>query len=437
MKTNTPTQLRIDEWGRERRSRSGRQRLLAAAGVVLTGAAAWALWVSGALSDSLAPTPSTRVDAAAGPQAWALAGRDTAHAAALPVHDGYEGREAWRAPLPGTVRAGVAVSGGHVFLGMDDNRFVAFDAADGAVLWERGLGLQTRAAPAVTRESVYVAARDGELLALDRRDGSATWRFQADSALLAAPVVHGGAVYVGAWSGALYALDAQSGELLWTLQAPGSIATASAIHDELMALPVGDRTVLIVDLTTGRVRLDFNAGQTVAASPAFADGLAVVGTAKGRLIAVDPEAIEYPLEEGARFWRRQFFLWGLQSEPPTQKGLVWERRPSRGSALSPPAALDGAVYTASRDGRLHAYAVSDGALLWEYDTGAWADSSPAIAGDFVYVGNDAGEVHVVDRRSGAAVDIIRVGGSVSGQIVATEGALYVTTNDPPAIVAVR
>ena len=399
MKTNTPAQLRVDEWGRERRSPRGR-RLLAATGVVLAGLAALAWWASGALFTSPPPSPSTRVDAESGPEAWALAGRDAAHAASLPVHGGYEGREAWRVELPGPVRAGIAVAGAEVFLGTNDDRFVAFDAADGAVLWERRLGLQTRAAPAVTRDAVYVAERDGELLALDRRDGSEKWRFEADSAFVAAPVVYEGAVYVGAWSGALYALDARDGAVLWTLQAPGSIATAPAIHDGLMALPTGDRTVLIVDLETGRVRLDFDAGQTVTASPAFADGLALVATAKGRLIAIDPEAVEYLLEEGARFWRRQFFLWGLQGEPPTQKGLVWERRPSRGSALSPPAALDGAVYTASRDGRLYAYAVSDGALLWEYDTGAWAGSSPAVAGDFVYVGNDAGEIHVVDRRSG-------------------------------------
>ncbi len=437
MENESTTPLRIDEWGRDRRNRRRRRRvLIVASAIVLAGLAAWAVWTSGAFSTD-PPPPSTQVDAESGPEAWALAGRDAAHAAALPLHGGYEGREAWRAYLPGPVRAGIAVSGGQVFLGTDDNRFVAFDAADGAVLWERRLGLQTRAAPAVAGEAVYVAARNGELLALDRRDGAVLWRFEGDSAFLAAPVVYEGAVYVGAWSGTLYALDAHDGAVLWTLRAPGSIATAPAIHDGLMALPAGDRTVLIVDLATGRVRLDFDAGQTVVESPAFAEGLVLVSTAKGRFVAVDPEAVEYLLEQGARFWRRQFFLWGLQSEPPAQKGLVWERRPSRGSALSPPAALDGAVYTASRDGRLHSYAVSDGSPLWEYDTGAWAASSPAVAGDFVYVGNDAGEIHVVDRRSGKAAGVIRVGGSVSGQVVVTQDALYVTTNDPPALVAVR
>ncbi len=411
------------------------QRLLAAGALAAIGLLAW--WAAGALFTGTVPAPSTRVNAETGADAWALAGRDAAHTAALPIHDGYAGREAWRVRLQAPVRGGLAVAGGQVFLGTDDGKFVAFDAADGATLWERLLTLPTTAAPAVTPGVVYVASRSGELLALDRSDGGELWRFDVGSPLAAAPIAHDGAVYAGSWDGELFALDAADGRVLWTLQAEGGIVTPPAIAGELMALASGDRTVSVIDLATGRTRLNFDAGQTLTVGPVFAGGMALVSTAKGRLIAVDPEAVEYLLERGARFWRRQLFLWGLQSQPPAPKGLAWERRPSRNSALSPGAVSSGAVYVASRDGRLHAFAASDGAPLWEYDTEAQIQSSPAVAGDFVYVGNDAGEVYAVDRHSGEASNVFVVGGAVRGQLAATESVLYVTTSSPPALIALR
>ncbi len=435
MTQNASAQRGGREWGRPRQLRRLRRRMLAAAGVVAAGLIVW--WASGALFAGSVPEPSTRVSAEVSARDWALAGRDPAHAAALPLHGGYEGREAWRVELSAFVSAGVAVSGGRVFAGAGDGRLLVLDAASGDMLWEYALPLAAGGAPAVTPDAVYVASRSGNLLALDRRDGSELWSFEGDSALGPAPIAYDGVLYAGAWSGKIYALDALNGELLWEFQADGNIVAPPAFSEGLMAIAVDDRTLSIVDIATGRARLHFDAGQTLKTSPVFADGLVLVGTAKGRLIAVDPEAVEYPLERGARFWRRQFFLWGLQSEPPAQKGLAWERRPSRNSALSASAVAGGSAYAASRDGRLHAFAVGDGEPLWEYDTGSQARSAPAVAGDFVYIGNDAGEVHVVDRRSGAGARTVSARGAVVGQIVATEQALFVTTDEPPALLALK
>ena len=55
----------------------------------------------------------------------------------------------------------------------------------------------------------------------------------------------------------------------------------------------------------------------------------------------------------------------------------------------------------------------------------------------MYIGTDAGEVHVVDRTTGKANQVIPVGAGLSGQIVATETGLYVTSKEPAALVALR
>ena len=64
-------------------------------------------------------------------------------------------------------------------------------------------------------------------------------------------------------------------------------------------------------------------------------------------------------------------------------------------------------------------------------------SAPAAAGGYVYLGNDAGEVHVVDRATGEPVQIIHAGVPVSGQLVVTERALFVTSGEAGTLIALR
>ena len=358
---------------------------------------------------------------------WALAGRDPAHTAAVLSHDGFEGEELWRFETPHPLSAAPAVSGGQLFLGTGENRVVALDAATGGILWEHPLSAVTVTTPAVTRDAVYVTVRDGLLLAMDRRSGAELWSLPTDSALFASPAVYRGVVYAGSWNGTLYAVDAQTGERLWTFQADGSIVAPPAFQDDLMALATDDGLVYVLDLVTGRKRLIFDTVNALTESPVFTGDYFLIATGRGRLAAVDPTKLEYPLERAFRSWRQQFFIWGLQSEPPLPKGLVWGRILARDSALSGPAVLDGVAYAASRDGRLHAVSTTGGDLLWEYDTGALVHSAPAVAGRFVYLGNDAGDIHVVDRVTGEPDRIVRTGVPLTGQIVVTEHGLYVTS----------
>ena len=422
--------------GRSARSRF-RTRWLALAGILGAILLVWGLWATGVIFTGPVPLPATGVDAPVDADDWALAGRDPAHTAALPSHDGFEGDELWRFETPHPLSATPAVSGGQLFLGTGDNRFVVMDATTGEVLWQRQLTTVTVTTPAVTPDAVYVTVRDGLLLAMDRHDGTELWHFQADGASFASPAVYRGVVYAGSWNGTLYAVDAENGRLLWTFEAEGSVVAPPAFQGDLMALATDDGLVYVIDLTTGRKRLIFDTLNALAESPVFTGDYFLIATGRGRLAAIDWTKLEYPFERAFRSWRRQFVVWGLQAEPPLPKGLVWGRVLSRDSALSGPAVLDGVAYAASRDGRLHAVSVADGNPLWEYDTGALIHSAPAAAGRFVYLGNDAGEVHVVDRATGEPVQLIRASVPVSGRIVVTERGLYVTPGEAGTLIALR
>lgn len=435
-----PVRSRSDTWHAapecSARSRS-RLRWLALAGIAGVVLLVWGLWVTGVIFSGPVPLPATGVDAPVNASDWAMAGRDPAHTAAVPSHDGFEGGELWRFETPHTLSAAPAVSGGQLFLATGYNRVVALDAATGDVLWERQLTTVTVTTPAVTPDAVYVAVRDGLLLAMDRHDGTELWRFQADGASFASPAVYRGVVYAGSWNGTLYAVDAENGRLLWTFRADGSIVAPPAFQGDLMALATDDGLVYVLDLITGRKRLIFDTLNALAESPVFTGDYFLIATGRGRLAAVDPTKLEYPFERAFRSWRQQFVVWGLQAEPPLPKGLVWGRVLSRDSTLSGPAVLDGVAYAASRDGRLHAVSITDGTLLWEYDTGALIHSAPAAAGRSVYIGNDAGEVHVVDRATGEPDRIVRTGVPLVGQIVVTERGLYVTSGEAGTLIALR
>lgn len=414
-----------------------RARCVALAGITGILLIVWGLWEWDVILTYPVPLPSTQVDVPVDANTWALAGRDVAHTSAVPIHGGFEGRETWRLETSHPLHAAPAVSGGQVFIGTGDHRFLALDSATGDLIWERRLGLPTSTAPAVTVDAVYVTARDGRLLKLDRRTGAESWMLQADSAFFAPPVVHRGVVYAGSWNGTLYALDAETGRELWTFEAGGSVVASPAFQDDLMVLATDDGLVYVIDLVTGRKRLIFDTVDALTESAVFADSYILVGTGRGRLAAVDWTKLEYPLERALRSWRRQFFIWGLQAEPPLAKGLVWGRTLSRDSALSAPAVLDGTAYITGRDGRLHALSIAGGDQLWEYDAGTLVHTAPAVAGGFVYFGADDGNIHVVDRTTGELAQSIHLGVEPSGRIVATRDALYVTSEEAGVLIALR
>ena len=413
-----------------------RLRCLAVACIVGVVLLAWGLWEWDVFAGPV-PLPSTKVDAPVNADTWALVGRDVAHTSAVRTHGGFEGRETWRLEVGRPLRAVPAASGSQVFVGTGDARFVALDSATGNLLWERQLGLFTSAAPAVTEDAVYVAVRDGQLLKLDRYSGAESWAFLSDSPLFASPIVYQGVVYTGSWNGTLYALDGETGTELWTFEADGNIVAAPAFQDDLMALATDDGLVYMIDLVTGKKRLIFDTVNALSESPVFAGDYVLVSTGRGRLAAVDWTKLEYPFERALRSWRQQFFIWGLQAEPPLPKGLAWGRTLSRDSALSAPAVSDGTAYIAGRDGGLHALSVADGEQIWEYDAGALVHTAPAVAGGLVYFGADDGNVHIVDRATGGLARTIPLGVKPSGRTVVTQDALYVTSEEAGTLIALR
>ena len=374
---------------------------------------------------------STSVASIVAPGDWAMHGLDFAQSAATAVGPSLRGELAWTFQSAAPLLASPAVVGNRVYLPSGDRRIVALDAADGAVLWEAPTTGPVDSSPTVAGDTVYIGLRDGRVLALRDETGAVRWEYETGNPIMGGVIVHEGVAYVGSGDGELHAIDAALGTQLWTYDSDGWIATAPAVYENRVAVTNFRGWIHVVDRNTGLRRLTYQAFSGNISGPTFVGDEILVGLDRGRMLAIDSTKLEYLTERRVRWWRAQFFIWGLQGAPPVQKGFSWSVTPgSRGSGqLTGPAALEGVAYFGAADGMLRALDIESRETLWAYKTGAAVKARPVVAGDTVYVADGNGGVHAVDRSSGDARWTFQTGGKVTAQPVVAGGTLYVASQN--------
>ena len=143
----------------------------------------------------------------------------------------------------------------------------------------------------------------------------------------------------------------------------------------------------------------------MASSTAIHAGRAYLGTFGNEVLSVD-------LDTGAIRWR---YAHAVRKFP----------------FYSSPAVTDQAVVIGGRDKLVHALNPQTGQPLWTFAAGARVDSSPVIAGDYIYVGARA--LIALALASGAEVWRFETGAAIAASpaiaadhlvIGATDGVLY-------------
>lgn len=89
------------------------------------------------------------------------------------------------------------------------------------------------------------------------------------------------------------------------------------------------------------------------------------------------------------------------STPPTLGSVAWKFK-TDGRVLSSPAVAGDAVYVGSTDNRLYAIDRATGTQRWRFDTRGPVTSSPAVFDGLVYVGSVDGSLYAVDAGTGTA-----------------------------------
>lgn len=312
---------------------------------------------------------------------WWMAGGGPEHRGVASVTVKPPLRLRWEAAGEKAFAGGPAASGGRVFIGGDDGKLYAFNAADGKRLWSFPAGAEFEATPTVINGLVLCGAYDGNLYAVDAATGKERWRFATGARLPGfegiAEVKRGvdssvavveGRAYFGAWDGKVYCLDAATGKPVWSRQ------------------------------TGGIIHWSF---------PAVSGGRVVIGSTDGAVQCLSAA-------DGQPLWKAQLATRHIDH------------------MMSGPTIAGGTVYVGGGyENGLYALALADGAQKWRFTARNLVCCSPAVDEDRVYgLADGMGQVFALDRATGKEVwtRSFGKGWGACNPVVSGE-TLYVTMRD--------
>lgn len=283
----------------------------------------------------------------------------------------------------GKIRGSPIVHDGSVYVGSNDSRFYALDAARGEQRWELDTDAEIARSATVRDGSVYFGSEDGKLYAAATDDGSIEWTYDTydRSMVRSPPAIQDGLLYFGDTEGELYCVKQNNGEVVWKFQTGGSlgIVDAPALGSDTVYATSYDGSLYAVDAEEGSKRWQFKLGDDVAwSAPTLFEDTVYVGVNNRNIYALDANS-------GTKQWQYETGDMVFQS----------------------PAIADGTVYASSRDGSLYALDADSGEHLWRFGTSGPSD--PCVVGDTVFIGNGEGKVIAIDAESGRVRWQIRIG----------------------------
>lgn len=256
-----------------------------------------------------------------------------------------------------------------------------------AVLWQSGVGSAGGyvLTPAVVGSSVYAAAQDGTVARYD--NGSQVWRINAGQTISGGVGADGRMVAVATAKGEVLAFD-NTGKALWKARVTSEVLAAPQIAEGLVLVRSGDNRIFGLDAADGKrkwvyqrstpaLSLRSNVGVTVAGKVALA------GFPGGKLVAI-------ALNNGAAMWEATVAL---------PKGATELERVS--DVTSAPVVAGREVCAAAYQGRVACFELTSGNHLWSRDMSSAAGID--VDARNIYVTDDKGAVHALDRANGATV----------------------------------
>jgi outer membrane protein assembly factor BamB len=105
--------------------------------------------------------------------------------------------------------------------------------------------------PLIVDGVVYAAAADGQVVAVQLASGKVVWKTQTKLPLAGGPGVGAGLVVVGASDGRLWALDAKSGAPRWKVMLNGEILTTPLVTEQRVVVRTTDSRIHGLETKTG------------------------------------------------------------------------------------------------------------------------------------------------------------------------------------------
>jgi outer membrane protein assembly factor BamB len=369
----------------------------------------------------------------------------------------------WSVQLPGAgdFWSSPVIAGGRLYIGGASGSIYCLNAGTGATVWTFSTGDEQPvfSSPSVIDGVVYVAGYRS-LYAIPCEDpngdgvitaGEVVWRRQfgpstggVNDVNCASPAVAGGGVYLGSVDQYFYGFDAEAGGPLWKTFTPyrgqHAFSSSPAVLGDLVFDATGNQSgsgrLYCFNGRSGRILWEFDIDDVTFSTPAVSGGRVYIansgdwvgGNAVHLLYCLDTDGIFDGVDDG---------------EPDGHAGgsdLIWSF--DMGDyAYSSPALHDGRLYIGCADGRLLCLDSDSGRLLWVHRTHRVAlepprgiMGSPAVAGGMVFVGTEDGRLIAVPERDPNGDGVITdpeliwsysIGGMVVSSPAVAYGRVYV------------
>lgn len=274
--------------------------------------------------------------------------------------------------------------------------------------WRYQAGEAIESTPVVVAGIVYLADVEGTIHALDATNGQKVWTSKTEAGFLAPPAIEGDTLLIGDYNGMVYALDITNGKQRWTFQTDGEINAGLACFEDKVLIPSQDGKLYCLKIADGSKVWTYETTDQIQCSPTIAGTRTFLGGCDGQLHSVDlktGKAIADPLPLGGPTLSTPAVL-GQHAFLTTHGGLVmafdWQANkplwqysdPARNQEYrSSPAASEQAIVVTSQFRSVVALDPKTGKPLWTKPLRRFAEASPVIAGDDVWVAATDGRLY--------------------------------------------
>ena len=261
-------------------------------------------------------------------------------------------------------------------------------SATATIAWQAQVGRAAPGfAPQATPDAIYAASADGSVVRLDPASGRVAWRASAGRTLSAGVGADGSIVVVGSDKGDVIAFDAD-GKQRWSVKVASEVISPPKAAEGVVVVFSGDGRVYGLAAKDGSTRWVYQRTNPPLivrnyAGAVIERGALFFGTAGGRLVGLD-------LATGAVGW---------EAAVATPKGSTELERIADVTSL--PTVDARAACSAAYQGRTACFDVVRGTPVWSRDIGSLGGI--AVDAKYLYVTDDAGAVHALDRSTGASV----------------------------------
>ena len=309
-----------------------------------------------------------------------------------------EARIAWQASIGAAegFAFAPALSSGYAFVANAAGDVAKVDLASGKIEWKTSTGARLSTGPGTDGRFTVVGTPRGDVIAVDEA-GRVAWKAQLSGEILSAPALSEGLVIVRSGDGRIFGLAAADGRRRWSYQRSLPALTVrspsglTVVHGGVFSGFPGGKLVALV-LGNGAL-----AWEATVSSPRGSTELERMTDIVGAPL-VDDRAVCAVAYQG----RAGCFdaLKGTQ---------LWIRDMSSIMPLSADARY---VYATDEAGNVHALDKTSGASIWKQERLTWRQvTGPVAVGNFVAVADGQGYVHFLNRNDGGFAARVATDGS--------------------------